>query len=66
VNLVFHKGSLLDDPAGVLQGEGRYLRQLPHDQAAADPEAVTALVRQAIVHQTDMRPDDGGGKRLKH
>lgn len=54
VNLMFHKGSLLDDPAGVLQGEGRYLRQIPHDQAAADPEAVTALVRQAIVHQTDM------------
>jgi hypothetical protein len=54
VNLVFHKGSLLDDPAGVLQGEGRYLRQMPHDRAVADPEAVTALVRQAIVRQTDM------------
>jgi hypothetical protein len=54
VNLMLHKGSLLEDPAGVLAGEGRYLRQLPHDQAAADPQAVTALVRQAIVHQTDM------------
>jgi hypothetical protein len=54
VRLVFHKGSLLDDPAGLLQSEDRYVRQIPHDRAAADPEAVTALVRQAIVHQTDM------------
>jgi hypothetical protein len=54
VGLSFHKGSLLDDPAGVLEGGGRYLRQIPHDRAATDPEAVTALVRQAIVHQTDM------------
>ena len=54
VSLVFHKGSLLDDPAGMLQGDGRYPRQLPYDRAAAGPEAVTALVRQAIAHQTDM------------
>jgi hypothetical protein len=54
VNLVFHKGSLLDDPAGLLQGEGRYLRQVSHDQVAAHPEAAVALLRQAITHQTDM------------
>jgi hypothetical protein len=54
VSLVFHKGSLLDDPAGLLNGEGRYLRKVPHHQAAAYPEAVTALVTQAILHQTDM------------
>ena len=54
VALAFHKGSLLDDPAGLLEGEGRYLRQVPFERAAADPEAVTALVRQAIAHQTDM------------
>jgi hypothetical protein len=30
------------------------VRQIPHDRAAADPAAVTALVRQAIVHQTEM------------
>jgi hypothetical protein len=55
VRLVFHKGALLDDPAGLLQGEDRYGRQIPHDRAAADPEAVTALVRQAIAHQTDVQ-----------
>ena len=54
VSLVFHKGSLLEDPAGLLQGEGRYLRQVPYDQAAAHPEAVTALVREAIARQAEM------------
>jgi hypothetical protein len=54
VSLVLHKGSLLDDPAGLLEGEGRYLRQVPHDRAAKDPEAVTELVRQAIARQSDM------------
>jgi hypothetical protein len=52
--LVFHKGSLLEDPANLLQGESRYLRQIPYHRAAAHPEAVTALVREAIVHQTEM------------
>jgi hypothetical protein len=54
VSLVFHKGSLLDDPAGLLEGEGRYLRQLPYDRAAERPDAVTTLVRQAMARQTDM------------
>jgi hypothetical protein len=54
VSLVFHKGSLLDDPAALLEGEGRYLRQVPHERAAKDPEAVTELVRQAVARQTDM------------
>lgn len=54
VGLAFHKGSLLEDPLGLLQGEARYLRQIPYDRAAATPKAVTALVHQAIQHQTDM------------
>ena len=54
VSLVFHKGSLLEDPADLLQGEGRYLRQIPYDQAATHPEAVTALIREAIAHQSEM------------
>lgn len=59
VNLLFHKGSLLDDPAGVLEGEGRYLRHVPHHPAVANPKVVTALVHQAILHQTDI--SEGGG-----
>jgi hypothetical protein len=54
VSLVFHKGSLLDDPTGLLEGAGRYLRQVPYERATKDPEAVTELVRQAVARQTDM------------
>jgi hypothetical protein len=36
------------------EGEGRYLRQTPYDRVAADPEVAAALVRQAVVRQTDM------------
>jgi hypothetical protein len=54
VSLMFHKGALLDDPQQVLEGEGRYLRRIPFDVAVRNPQAVTACVRQAIVHQTDL------------
>ncbi|RAY16018.1 hypothetical protein DPM19_08570 [Actinomadura craniellae] len=57
VNLVFHKGVLLDDPADLLRGAGRYLRHVPYTEAAAHPEAVEALVRRAVARQTDMLPD---------
>lgn len=54
VSLMLHKGALLDDPGGLLQGDGKYLRQIPLEEAAAHPEAVGELVRQAVAHQTDM------------
>jgi hypothetical protein len=54
VNLMFHKGALLDDPARLLRGAGRYLRQVPHSAAMAHQAEITALVRQAIERQTDM------------
>jgi hypothetical protein len=54
VKLMFHKGSLLDDPARLLQGDGRYVRHVEQGQASADPEALTALVQEAIAHQTDL------------
>jgi hypothetical protein len=54
VTLMFHKGALLDDPQRLLRGEGRYLRHVPHDRAASNPEAVTALVRQAVERQSEM------------
>lgn len=55
--LMFHKGALLDDPSGLLEGEGRYLRSVRHDVATAHPEAVMALIQEAILHQTDMLDD---------
>lgn len=54
VNLMFHKGALLNDPANLLRGEGKYLRQIPHDRAVANPSETTTLIRQAAEHQTDM------------
>ncbi|RZS44724.1 uncharacterized protein DUF1801 [Herbihabitans rhizosphaerae] len=52
--LVFHKGVLLDDPAGLLTGSARYLREVSAERALADTEAIRALVRSAVEHQTDM------------
>ncbi|MCT2583317.1 DUF1801 domain-containing protein [Actinophytocola gossypii] len=54
VNLMFHKGALLDDPARLLRGEGRYLRQIPSAAALEHPNEVHALVRAAVARQTDM------------
>ena len=47
VSLVLHKGALLHDPAGLLEGEGRYVRHIPYERATTAPEAVTAIVRAA-------------------
>ncbi|PZF80966.1 DUF1801 domain-containing protein [Jiangella anatolica] len=56
VSLSFHKGSLLDDPDGLLTGDGQYLRGVSHARAHAEPAAVAALVRQAVARQKDMLP----------
>jgi hypothetical protein len=55
VKLVIHKGSLLDDPHGVMKGEGRYSRTI----AFQSPEQIEAsvlapILRQAAARQTDM------------
>jgi len=52
-SLVFHKGVLLDDPERLLDGTGRYVRQLPLASAGQHPTAVARLVRSAIAHETD-------------
>jgi hypothetical protein len=54
VNLVFHKGSLLTDPSGLLSGDGKYTRQVSATQALSTPEKVTALVQEAITRQREM------------
>lgn len=59
VSLLFHQGALLDDPAGLLDGDGRYLRGLPYAQARLDPGAATALIRQALARRNDMPPGSG-------
>ncbi|AXB48417.1 hypothetical protein A4R43_11960 [Amycolatopsis albispora] len=57
--MVFHKGVLLDDPAGLLAGSGRYVREIRAGVALDHPDEVRALIRSAIDHQTDLL-DQGG------
>ena len=52
--LVFHKGALLADPEGLLEGDDRYIRRIPHRTVVEHPDAVVALVRDALAHRTDM------------
>jgi hypothetical protein len=54
--LVLHKGALLGDPHALLEGSGRYLREIPLERARENPDAVREIVRSAVDHQTDMLP----------
>ena len=54
VGLMFHKGVLLDDPESLLDGSGRYLRSMPFARAQERPDAVAALLGQAIDRQKDL------------
>ena len=55
VKLLVHKGALLADPRGVLEGDGRYLRAItfssPDD---VDADVVTPVLREAAARQTEM------------
>jgi hypothetical protein len=59
VALSFHKGALLDDPAGLLRGSGAYLRQV-YLTALTDiaPGPLADLLRQAVDKQTAMKAVD--------
>jgi hypothetical protein len=59
VKLVIHKGALLADPRGVMEGEGRYVRSIPFrapDEVEAD--VIAAILREAAARQTAMWPSD--------
>jgi hypothetical protein len=55
VRLVIHKGALLADARGVMQGEGRYVRDIrfmsPNE---IDADVVTGILREAAARQTEM------------
>ncbi len=54
LNLGFHKGILLNDPHGLLQGTGKLIRHIPvQDRADYRNEKVEALVRSAIQYALD-------------
>jgi hypothetical protein len=55
VKLVIHKGALLADPHGVMQGEGRYSRNIPFRSAdEIDTDVVASILREAATRQTEM------------
>ena len=56
VSFIFHKGALLDDPAGILHGEGQWLRTIRvSDLADIAASPLNNLIRQAALKQTEMK-----------
>jgi len=56
VSFIFHKGALLDDPAGILLGEGQWLRTIRvSDLADIAASPLNNLIRQAALKQTEMK-----------
>jgi hypothetical protein len=55
VKLVIHKGALLADPGGVMEGQGRYLRSIPfRSPSEIDADVVAPILREAAARQTEM------------
>jgi hypothetical protein len=55
VKLVIHKGALLADPRGVLQGDGQYLRAISfRPPEEVDARIVAPILREAVARQTEM------------
>jgi hypothetical protein len=55
VKLVIHKGALLADPQGVMEGEGRYSRAIPlRSPEQIDADVVAPILREAAARQTEM------------
>jgi hypothetical protein len=53
VSLLLHRGALLDDPDGLLEGDGPDCRRIGFAAAAARPGAVTRIVREAVTRRED-------------
>jgi hypothetical protein len=55
VKLVIHKGALLADPRGVMEGQGRYVRSIRfRSPDEIDPDVVAPILREAAARQTEM------------
>jgi hypothetical protein len=55
VKLVIHKGALLADPRGVMEGEGRYSRAITvRSPEQIDADVLAPIVREAASRQTEM------------
>jgi hypothetical protein len=59
VKLVIHKGALLADPHGAMEGKGRYTRAIPfRAPEEVDIDVVAPILREAAARQTEMLPND--------
>ena len=55
VKLVIHKGALLEDPLGVMEGEGRYARHIAFRSAdEVDADVIVRILQEAAARQTEM------------
>jgi hypothetical protein len=55
VKLKIHKGALLADPRGVMEGEGRYSPTIPfRSPGQIDADTVTPILREAAARQRDV------------
>jgi len=62
VNVGFFRGAELDDPAGLLEGTGRYMRHVKlRPGAVTDTDALRSLVESAY---TDMKRRIGSGQTV--
>jgi len=53
--LLLHKGALLADPSGLLEGDGRYLRAITFSSPAdVDADVIAPILREAATRQTEM------------
>jgi hypothetical protein len=59
VKLALHKGALLADPHGAMEGNGRYTRIIPfRTPDEIDAAVVAPILRQAADRQTEMLPSE--------
>jgi hypothetical protein len=55
VKLVIHKGALLADPHGLMEGDGRYSRTIVfRSPEQIDADVVAPILREAAARQTEM------------
>jgi len=54
VKLVVHKGALLADPHGVMEGDGRYSRAIAVRSPELDTDVLAPILREAAARQTEM------------
>ena len=52
---MIHKGALLEDPLGVMEGEGRYARHIAFRSAdEVDADVIVRILQEAAARQTEM------------